>query len=722
MNILLCGASMGIGGAETHILSLALALSERGHRVSVAAERGELCDELKKKKIRFIRVPLSSSDMRSVSKSRKIMKKILLRWDFDVVHAHSRLSALIVSEIRRKEGLDFRFIVTAHARYKTSRALRYLSVWGDRCIAVSGDIKKHLIKNYRVSEKRIAVIPNGIDTKRFSPIHKGKKHSVLFVSRLDKDCSRGAELLCGIAPVLSKKFPDLNITVAGEGDDHGRILYLARKANAHIGRECVSLVGKCTDMPGLIGKHSLVVGVSRVALEAMAMEKPVLLFGNEGALGLFDGKKLPLAVNTNFTCRGFGNGFGSEFLLRETEKAFTMDSKTRGRLCRLERRVVCEKYSLDKVADMTLAAYGSSPKKRPNILIGGYYGFGNLGDESVLFVIARELRRLLPNCRIMALTDKGGSVKGVKGINRKDPLEIMNAMKRSDVYISGGGSLFQNRTSNRSLAYYCELIKLAGRMGNKIVILANGIGPLKGKWANKMTADALASAHHVSVRDMESFLKVMSITKGKVVPRLSADPAFLYPDVNKKYIEILQGTRYAAIALKGEKCNRSLISALEEFCKVRRLLPVFVPMDTKNDIKACERAAACCGGVTVNVSNINDVKTVLKNAEIAIGERLHFLIFALKCHTPFVPLAADPKIDSFSFEVFGEEAVRVSGGEEASDILEKIEKFIKENHHNIDEKEIIRSFVGRAKADIKAVSKICAMEKMEKCGKGVEKN
>ncbi len=719
MNILLCGASMGIGGAETHILSLAVALSERGHRVTVAAERGELCEELKKRNIRFIRVPLSSSDMRSVSKSQKIMKKILLRWDFDVVHAHSRLSALMVSRIRRKEGLDFRFIVTAHAKYKTSRMLRYLSVWGDGCIAVSGDIKKHLVRNYLVSEKKISVIPNGIDTKRFHPVHKGKKHSILFVSRLDKDCSRGAELLCGIAPLLSKRFPDVSITIVGEGEDYGRILYLARKANAHIGRECVSLAGKCTDMTELIGNHSLAVGVSRVALEAMAMEKQVVLFGNEGALGLFDEKKLPLAVNTNFTCRGFGKGLGKEFLIREIEKAFVMSGKSREKLCRYERRVICEKYSLDKVADMTLAVYGERRKKRQNVLIGGYYGYGNLGDESVLRVIVKGLRRRLPNCRIMVLTNKRSLDKGIEGVNRNDPMEIMQAMKVSDVYISGGGSLFQNRTSNRSLAYYCWLIKLSKRMGNKCVIFANGIGPLKGQWANKVVEDALRSADHVSVRDMESFLKVMSLTSGAVIPKLSADPAFLYPHTNKKGSAILNGVRYAAVALRGGKYNKNLILAIESFCKERRLLPVFVPMDIKNDIKTCERAAAECGGVTVNIGDVKTLERVLGGAETAIGERLHFLIFALKNHVPFVPVSSDPKIDSFSFEVFGEEAVRISKEDRVGDILDKIEKFIEENHPIVDEKEIIKSFFTRVMADIKTVSEICILEK---CGKGVEKN
>ena len=441
MNILLCGASMGLGGAETHILSLAEALAERGHRVTVAAERGELCDELRRRRIRFIRIPLSSSDIRSASKSYKILKKVLLMWDFDVVHSHSRLSALMVSVIRQRERLGFRFVVTAHSMYKTSRALRYFSVWGDRCIAVSGDIKKHLVINYGVSGKRITVIPNGIDTDVFHPIHKGEKHSILFVSRLDADCSRGARILCGIAPRLARKFPRLKITIAGGGDDYFNVLRLAKKANNAIGREGVALVGKCSDMPDLIGKHSLVVGVSRVALEAMAMEKPVVLFGNEGALGLFSDKRLDLAVDTNFTCRGFGGDTGGDFLLGEIEKAFTMDRRSMDKLCRLERRVVCEKYSIDNAANKTLEIYGAGRIKPIRILIGGYYGFGNLGDESVLCVMARELRRALPGCRITALTNKGEAVKGATGVrfvNRSDPMSVMRAMRYSDVYISGG--------------------------------------------------------------------------------------------------------------------------------------------------------------------------------------------------------------------------------------------------------------------------------------------
>ena len=724
MNILLCGASMGIGGAETHVLSLALALSERGHRVTVASERGELCEELKRGEIRFIRVPLSSTDARSVRRSYLILRKILLRWDFDVVHTHSRLSSLIVSMIRRKEGLDFRFVVTAHAKYKTSRALRILSVWGDRCIAVSRDIKSHLMRNYGASNSDVCVIPNGIDTKIFSPSRKGKRHSILFVSRLDRDCSRGARLLCEIAPRLCREFPDATITIAGGGDDVGEIRFLAKRVNARIRRECISLAGKCSDMPSLIARHSLVVGVSRVSLEALAMEKPVILLGNEGTLGLFGEKNLSRAVKTNFTCRGYGKGAGIEFLLSEIKKAFTMDDISKKKLVRFGRRVVCERYSLDKVADMTLKIYKYIPKKTPRILIGGYYGFGNLGDESVLSAITEGLKERLPDCKIGVLTNKGRAVKGVRSvdfIDRGDIFEIARAMRNSDVYISGGGSLLQNKTSGRSLAYYCELLRLAKHLGNKCVILANGIGPICGKQAKKMTSRALCLADYVSVRDMESFLSVLSLTRGTVSPFLSADPVFLKENSTQPDSKHLlsAGVRYAAVALMGkcDRINKILISAVQKICEKRKILPVFVPMDTKNDRCVCQSAASMTGGVFADVRDIESVISILQNAEVAIGERLHFLLFALKNNTPVAPISSDPKIDALSLELFGIEAIEISKKDRAEEIGEKIEKYIAGNDIS-EQKSAINSFSDRIKRDMDAVAKICLSEKYNK---GVEK-
>ena len=357
MNILLCGASMGIGGAETHMLTLAIGLFEKGHRVVVASERGVLCDELKRRGIKFVRAPLSSNKTSEIMEAYKVLKDLINRSEFDVVHAHSRISAFLIDKIRRKGKKRFKFIVTAHAHYHTNEALRHMSIWGDECIAVSKDIKDHLIKSYNVPERKIHVIPNGIDTNRYFPASRGSKHSVLFVSRLDSDCSAGAKALCRIAPRLFKDFERLKITVVGGGNDFKEVKRLAERANALIGKEIIKLSGYCEDIVPMLQEHEYIVGVSRVALEAMAMQKSVVLFGNEGALGLLTEDNLGLAASSNFTCRGYGKNINSGFLLSELYSAFRMDDKKRKRTARLMRREVVDKYSHGLMCNMILKLY-----------------------------------------------------------------------------------------------------------------------------------------------------------------------------------------------------------------------------------------------------------------------------------------------------------------------------------------------------------------------------
>ena len=132
--------------------------------------------------------------------------------------------------------------------------------------------------------------------------------------------------------------------------------------------------------------------------------------------------------------------------------------------------------------------------------------------------------------------------------------------------------------------------------------------------------------------------------------------------------------------------------------------------DTEKDKNICKLAARETGGIFVDAHGIDAVRGILKNAEFALGERLHFLLFALKYHIPIVPISSDPKIDSFSFELFGEGAIDVSEKDKVEDICEKIEKYIEENDIS-EQKSAISAFSERIKKDMDAVAKICLFKK-----------
>ena len=76
-----------------------------------------------------------------------------------------------------------------------------------------------------------------------------------------------------------------------------------------------------------------------------------------------------------------------------------------------------------------------------NILISGYYGFDNIGDESILRTLVTSLRERIPDCSLTVLSHDPAATRekyGVEAVERMSPLAIARAVRRCDMLISGG--------------------------------------------------------------------------------------------------------------------------------------------------------------------------------------------------------------------------------------------------------------------------------------------
>ena len=103
---------------------------------------------------------------------------------------------------------------------------------------------------------------------------------------------------------------------------------------------------------------------------------------------------------------------------------------------------------------------GSTPK----IVISGYYGFDNCGDEAVLLAMLHCLKKTIPNARMTVLSNNPEQTRkqhGVGAVNRWNPVKIAIKLLTCNLLISGGGSLLQDVTSARSPGYYLGVIKMA---------------------------------------------------------------------------------------------------------------------------------------------------------------------------------------------------------------------------------------------------------------------
>ncbi|MBQ3527742.1 MAG: polysaccharide pyruvyl transferase family protein [Clostridia bacterium] len=289
--------------------------------------------------------------------------------------------------------------------------------------------------------------------------------------------------------------------------------------------------------------------------------------------------------------------------------------------------------------------------KKEGIVIGGYYGFGSIGDEAILDLILESVRETSFFETVYVISKRGGNGENAVEISRFSLLRIVYTFIKCRVFIFGGGSLLQDSTSKRSLWYYEALLLLAKVCGCKIYIFANGIGPVSQRRALKKL---LSFADRVSVRDPESY-EILKSLEMDVEVDLRADPVFKRAkgDYKKRPLACLcalSGKRYFAVSLRSckRKGDIDLIALCTVISRIREegLVPLYVPMQREYDLDICRRARLMTGGVIADARDIDDVMQVLSGAEFSIGMRLHFLIASAIVKTPLLALSYDRKVKS----------------------------------------------------------------------------
>lgn len=148
------------------------------------------------------------------------------------------------------------------------------------------------------------------------------------------------------------------------------------------------------------------------------------------------------------------------------------------------------------------------------IVLSGYFGFDNVGDEAILFSIIRALRKLEPTVEITVLSNnpaETAATYGVNTVNRWNIGEIRSALKKADGLISGGGSLMQDATSTKTIPYYAGVIKLAQMAKVPVFIYSQGMGPINGKLGKWLVKSVFNKSAGITVRDEASYTLLREI-------------------------------------------------------------------------------------------------------------------------------------------------------------------------------------------------------------------
>ncbi len=670
MKILIATMSLGIGGAETHIVELSRELLRRGHEVVVASNGGVYVKELEEAGARHYVVPMHRRSLMDMRRSRKLLGDIIERERPDVVHAHARIPAFICGKLRKK--LRFPFVTTAHGVFEVNGLLRRITNWGDRTISVSKDITEYLKDNYGIPESQIIPSVNGIDPERFAPgrsagtlraelgIAEGAE-VLLHVSRLDEASSKAARGLIAIAPQLAKRIPGAVIVIAGGGDVYDELRELAGETNLKLGYKCVILTGPRTDVPELLGAADAFAGVSRAALEAMAAGLPTVICGSQGYMGVFDEDKLETAVDCNFCGRGCGE-LKNERLLDDVTTVLTLPLDERERLGEASRRAVLENYSVSRMADDALRAYAEA-MDLVHILVSGYYGYGNAGDEAVLASIYGTIREISPGADVSVLSNAPENTAadfGCRAVPRFAPLEVLREIRRCDILISGGGSLIQDKTSTRSLLYYLAVIRLAKIFKKRVMIFANGIGPVDGEGNRRRVKKAVDLADAVTLRDPDSLeeLRNMGVTRQDII--VTADPVFTLPLPKIGGVrEILTSCgvpegAYVVVSVRPWDVENGFYESFARICDgialKHDLRVVFIEMQPALDENMSREVMSLMEAPAYLIPGKHssaELMGIIGGASLVLSMRLHALIFAACMATPAMGFVYDPKVQSY---------------------------------------------------------------------------
>lgn len=295
------------------------------------------------------------------------------------------------------------------------------------------------------------------------------------------------------------------------------------------------------------------------------------------------------------------------------------------------------------------------------VLISGYYGFANLGDEAILEVLAHTLTEA--GHQVTVLSADSTRTQQLHSVNAVHRLRgVLPALLQHDVLISGGGGLLQDATSRLSLEYYLNLLRLAKLAKKRVIVYGQSVGPLS-RAGERSVVNVLTKNVATAVRDGRSQRYLAS---HGLEAMLTADPALLLelpsserqPEHQREYQRERQpehqpnAEKPLLVIPRGDKpeIQGALERALTAFSQkpINRDVPIAVMALSPSDQVAVH--ALQQQGRNVQLWHADSPEVALRRiaqAKAVLSVRLHGLILAAAAGVPYSGVAYDPKVRAF---------------------------------------------------------------------------
>ena len=364
------------GGVERGTVEVADAIVKNGWKSVVISNGGLLTSQLKRVGATVYEVPVHRKNPFLWGSARRQIKRILQQEGADIVHVRSRAPAWIA--LPAANSLGIATVSTVHSKFAPANIFKKIyngkMLKADRVIAISHFVENEIFTHYGKSgvAEKLSVIHRGVDLGMFDPKAVNQQRIIAEADRLGLPDDKSIIMLP--ARATSWKGHEILIQALAQLSDKDAILMLlgiedGPPAYAEKLRTMAVLYGLggrvrigagSRDMPAALMLADVVAMPSikpepfgRVAIEALAMGRPVVAFRHGGAVESIDEGRTgwladPLSVDS---------------LAEALQTALSLTPRKRRALAKDARQQMTDQFSKDMMCERTLAVYKSLLKK-----------------------------------------------------------------------------------------------------------------------------------------------------------------------------------------------------------------------------------------------------------------------------------------------------------------------------------------------------------------------
>ncbi len=329
----------------------------------------------------------------------------------------------------------------------------------------------------------------------------------------------------------------------------------------------------------------------------------------------------------------------------------------------------------------------TSLKPIRRIIIGETCGqcAGNIGDEGILAAMLPYFNRIFNGACMKVISYNCELVERMHGLkavpimqlDMQIDIKLLWEILRADFVVIGGGTLIQEQPQYKgfiriglgmldTVSYVTAFAKIIAR--KPVMLIGIGVEPIKtkiGKWCVK---HLIGTADMITVRDPESRKLLVDLGVNDQKVKLAADPAFLLEPVNDVQAKILlenccltkPGKYKVGVSLACERRIRpEHLQVIAQICdymiECYNVDVIFVNMETRDGFDelaikyTMERMKNRANMLTRYLYNPKEMLGIIKEFDMVIGTRMHFLIFAAAVNVPLVIISRSNKMDNFAY-------------------------------------------------------------------------